>query len=122
MGYWPRRRSGGSPLCRRLPTALLSAVLEKRLGVNLWDQDIYLNVVGGLEVDEPPADLAIIGAILSSFFNKPVAGPTVVFGEVGLGGEIRQTMFSEFAVEGSTDAGLYTRRYAPSRDSAGSPK
>jgi DNA repair protein RadA/Sms len=70
-------------------------VLEKRLGVNLWDQDIYLNVVGGLEVDEPAADLAIVGAILSSLFGKPIASSTVVFGEVGLGGEVRSAMFSD---------------------------
>ena len=88
----------GTP--RRLATgvdpqrlALISAVLEKRLGVNLWDQDIYLNVVGGLEVEEPAADLAIVAAILSSLFNRPLSTSTVVFGEVGLGGEIRPAMF-----------------------------
>src|SRR5436190_9851635 len=81
----------GTP--RRLATgvdpqrlALISAVLEKRLGVSLWDQDIYLNVVGGLEVEEPAADLAIVAAILSSLFNRPLSASTVVFGEVGLGG------------------------------------
>lgn len=88
----------GTP--RRLATgvdpqrlALISAVLEKRLGVNLWDQDIYLNVVGGLEVEEPAADLAIVAAILSSFLGRPISASTVVFGEVGLGGEIRPAMF-----------------------------
>jgi len=88
----------GTP--RRLATgvdpqrlALISAVLEKRLGVNLWDQDIFLNVVGGLEVEEPAADLAIVAAILSSLFNRPLSASTVVFGEVGLGGEIRPAMF-----------------------------
>jgi len=88
----------GTP--RRLATgvdpqrlALISAVLEKRLGVNLWDQDIFLNVVGGLEVVEPAADLAIVAAILSSLFNRPLSASTVVFGEVGLGGEIRPAMF-----------------------------
>jgi len=88
----------GAP--RRLATgvdpqrlALIAAVLEKRLGVNLWDQDIYLNVAGGLEVEEPAADLAIAAAILSSLFNRPVNPSTTVFGEVGLGGEIRPAMF-----------------------------
>jgi DNA repair protein RadA/Sms len=79
--------------------SLLAAVLEKRLGVNLWDQDIYLNVVGGLEVTEPAADLAIVAAILSSLFNKPLASSTVVFGEVGLGGEIRSTMFTDLRLK-----------------------
>jgi DNA repair protein RadA/Sms len=89
----------GTP--RRLATgvdpqrlALLSAVLEKRLGVELWYQDIYLNVVGGLEVEEPAADLAIVSAILSSLFNKPLRPSTIVFGEVGLGGEIRPAIFA----------------------------
>jgi DNA repair protein RadA/Sms len=88
----------GAP--RRLATgvdpqrlALISAVLEKRLGVNLWDQDIHMNVVGGLEVEEPAADLAIAAAILSSLFNRSVNPSTAVFGEVGLGGEIRPAMF-----------------------------
>lgn len=90
----------GTP--RRLATgvdpqrlALIAAVLEKRLGVDLWDQDIYLNVVGGLQVEEPAADLAIAGAILSSLFNKAIAPSTILFGEVGLGGEVRATTFPE---------------------------
>jgi DNA repair protein RadA/Sms len=94
----------GTP--RRLATgvdpqrlALISAVLEKRLGVSLWDQDIYLNVVGGLQVEEPAADLAIAGAILSSLFGKPIAPSTVIFGEVGLGGEVRPAMFTEIRLK-----------------------
>jgi len=87
----------GTP--RRLTTgvdpqrlALIAAVIEKRLGIHLWDQDIYLNVVGGLEIDEPAADLGIAAAILSSFLNRPLPSETVVFGEVGLGGEIRSCL------------------------------
>jgi DNA repair protein RadA/Sms len=94
----------GTP--RRLPTgvdaqrlALIAAVLEKRLGVSLWDQDIYLNVVGGLQVEEPAADLAIVGAILSSLFGKPIAPSTVIFGEVGLGGEVRPAMFADIRLK-----------------------
>jgi len=107
----------GAP--RRLATgvdpqrlALLSAVLEKRLGVNLWDQDIYLNVVGGLEVSEPAADLAIVAAILSSLFNKPLMASTVVFGEIGLGGEIRPTMFTELRLKEALMLG-FTRAVTP---------
>jgi DNA repair protein RadA/Sms len=107
----------GAP--RRLATgvdpqrlALLSAVLEKRLGVDLWDQDIYLNVVGGLEVEEPAADLAIVAAILSSLLNKPLMGSTVVFGEVGLGGEIRPAMFSEMRLKEALMLG-FTRAVTP---------
>jgi DNA repair protein RadA/Sms len=101
----------GTP--RRLATgvdpqrlALISAVLEKRLGVSLWDQDIYLNVVGGLQVDEPAADLAIVGAILSSLFGKPITPSTVIFGEVGLGGEVRSAMFTEIRLKEASVLGF----------------
>jgi DNA repair protein RadA/Sms len=67
--------------------------------VNLWDQDIYLNVVGGLQVEEPAADLAIVSAILSSLFNRAIAPATVIFGEVGLGGEVRPAMFPEIRLK-----------------------
>jgi DNA repair protein RadA/Sms len=107
----------GAP--RRLATgvdpqrlALLAAVLEKRLGVNLWDQDIYLNVVGGLEVVEPAADLAIVSSILSSLLNRPLTGSTVVFGEIGLGGEIRPTMFAELRLKEARMLG-FTRAVVP---------
>jgi DNA repair protein RadA/Sms len=90
----------GTP--RRLATgvdpqrlALICAVLEKRLGVNLWDQDIYLNVVGGLQVEEPAADLAISASILSSLFNRPLASSSLIFGEIGLAGEVRPAMFPD---------------------------
>jgi DNA repair protein RadA/Sms len=79
--------------------ALVAAVLEKRAGVNLWDQDIYLNVAGGLQVDEPAADLAIVAAILSSLFNRAVTASTVIFGEVGLGGEVRPAIFPEIRLK-----------------------
>jgi DNA repair protein RadA/Sms len=112
----------GAP--RRLATgvdpqrlSLLAAVLEKRLGVNLWDQDIYLNVVGGLEVTEPAADLAIVAAILSSLFNKPLVPSTVVFGEIGLGGEIRSTMFTGLRLKEARLLGL-TRAVIPVQTNA----
>src|SRR5438876_1508242 len=101
----------GTP--RRLATvvdpqrlALLSAVLEKRLGVNLWDQDIYLNVVGGLQVEEPAADLAIVAAILSSLYNRPIAASTLIFGEVGLGGEVRAAMFPDIRLKEASVLGF----------------
>jgi DNA repair protein RadA/Sms len=101
----------GAP--RRVPTgvdpqrlALTAAVLEKRLGVNLWDQDIYLNAAGGLHVDEPAADLAIVAAILSSLFNRPLAPSTVVFGEVGLGGEVRSAMFGHMRLKEASVLGF----------------
>jgi DNA repair protein RadA/Sms len=68
---------------------MLVAVLEKRIGYHLGGQDIFLNVVGGLTVDDPAADLAICAAIISSFRNKVIDPHTVFCGEVGLTGEIR---------------------------------
>jgi len=68
---------------------MLIAVLEKRIGYHLGAQDVFLNVVGGLTVDDPAADLAICTAIVSSFKNKAIDPHTVLCGEVGLTGEIR---------------------------------
>jgi DNA repair protein RadA/Sms len=68
---------------------LLVAVLTKRVGLRLFDQDIFVNVVGGLRVSEPAADLAIAVAIASSFKNNPVAADLAIVGEVGLSGELR---------------------------------
>lgn len=69
--------------------SLLVAVMEKKLGLQLMNQDIFVNVTGGVKVDEPAADLAVVSAIASSFFDKAVKGATVVLGEIGLTGEIR---------------------------------
>jgi DNA repair protein RadA/Sms len=68
---------------------LLAAILEKRAGFPLHNQDIYLNVVGGVRIDEPASDLAAACAIISSFRNSPVPHDTVCIGEVGLTGEVR---------------------------------
>jgi DNA repair protein RadA/Sms len=69
--------------------SLLLAVLEKRAGLNLVAEDVFVNVAGGMIVDEPAADLAVVGAVASSIRNRPIRQGTVVFGEVGLAGEIR---------------------------------
>lgn len=68
---------------------MLMAVLEKRLGIMLHDQDGYINVVGGMDVNEPAVDLALVAAIASSFRNKIIPTDFVLFGEVGLTGEVR---------------------------------
>jgi DNA repair protein RadA/Sms len=70
-------------------TSLLIAVLEKRLGFQLAGDDVFVNVAGGLEIDEPAADLGVIAAIASSYRNLPIPPETCVFGEVGLTGEVR---------------------------------
>jgi DNA repair protein RadA/Sms len=69
--------------------ALLIAMLEKRVGFQLLGDDVFVNVAGGLEIDEPAADLGVIAAISSSFKNLPLDPHTAVFGEVGLTGEVR---------------------------------
>ncbi len=69
--------------------SLLLAVLEKRAGLHLVSDDVFVNIAGGMAIDEPAADLAIVAAVASSLRNRPVAPGTAVFGEVGLAGEIR---------------------------------
>lgn len=76
--------------------SLLIAVLEKRLGLNLQDKDIFLNVVGGVKVVDPAADLAVVVALASALLDKPVAFDTVILGEVGLSSEVRSV--SQLAV------------------------
>ncbi len=72
--------------------ALLIAMLEKRVGFHLIGDDVFVNVAGGLEIDEPAADLGVVAAIASSFKNVPLDAQTAVFGEVGLTGEVRGAM------------------------------
>ena len=69
--------------------AMVLAVLEARCGINLSSQDVYLNIAGGLRISEPAADLAVALAVISSLRNKPLPADMVIFGEIGLSGEIR---------------------------------
>jgi DNA repair protein RadA/Sms len=71
--------------------SLLLAVLDKRAGLNLVTDDVYVNVAGGMTIDEPASDLAVLAAVASSLRNRPLLPHTVVFGEVGLAGEVRAT-------------------------------
>jgi len=82
----PRRLAVGMDQSR---VAMLLAVLHRHGGVFMADQDVFINVVGGVKVNETSADLAVILALVSSFRNQPLARDLVVFGEVGLAGEIR---------------------------------
>ncbi len=82
----PRRASEGVDYSR---VVMLIAIIEKKLGLTMQNQDAYLNVVGGLKVSETAADLAIISAVISSIKNKPLNPLCVFIGEVGLSGEIR---------------------------------
>ncbi|MBA4374886.1 MAG: DNA repair protein RadA [Anaerolinea sp.] len=82
----PRRTPNGVDFNRLL---LITAVLTRRLGIRLAEQDVFVNVIGGLQVGEPAADLAIATAIASSMKDIPVKADTVLIGEVGLSGELR---------------------------------
>ncbi len=83
----PRRTPNGIDFNRLL---LVIAVLTRRAGMNLMEQDVFANVIGGLQIDEPAADLAMAAAIASSFRDIPVKADTVLIGEIGLSGELRQ--------------------------------
>lgn len=82
----PRRTANGVDINRLL---LIVAVLTKRVGLRLADQDVFVNVIGGLQIDEPASDLAVAVAITSSVRNRPVAADVALIGEVGLSGELR---------------------------------
>ncbi len=82
----PRRTPNGIDFNRLL---LVTAVLARRLGIRLGDQDVFVNVVGGIQVEEPAADLAVAAAIASSMRDAPVRADTALIGEVGLSGELR---------------------------------
>ncbi len=88
----PRRVTQGMDYNR---LCLLLAVLEKRGGMRFYNQDVYLNVAGGMRVDEPACDLAVVLAIASSFKDKPFLRGAVAVGEIGLAGEIRPVEFME---------------------------
>lgn len=82
----PRRTPNGVDINRLL---LMTAVLTRRVGLHLGEQDVFVNVVGGLRIDEPAADVAVAVAIASSYRDIPVRADTVLVGEVGLSGELR---------------------------------
>ena len=84
---FPRRTANGIDYNR---LTLLMAVIEKRAGINLSNQDAYLNVVGGIKINEPGIDLGIVLSVVSSFKNKPIPNDIVIIGEVGLTGEVRR--------------------------------
>lgn len=108
FGY-PKRTASGFDLNR---LNLLIAVLERRTKLNLSDKDIYINVVGGLKLQDQAADLAICMAIASAAAGRKVADNTVVFGEVGLGGEIRSVIGADKRIGEAKKLG-FTQAIAP---------
>ena len=100
-----RRESNGFDRNR---LSLLLAMLEKRLGLHLLGCDVYVNVAGGLRLDEPAADLTVVAAVISSFRNLALGAKTALFGEVGLAGEIRAVSFAHTRVREAVAMGFET--------------
>jgi len=99
----PRRTTIGVDPNR---VSLLAAVLTKRGGINLSNNDIFINVAGGIRIDEPAIDLGIVATVASSFLNKPIRRNTVVFGEVGLSGEVRGVSQTEARIKEAVKMGF----------------
>jgi len=122
----PRRTGNGVDFNRLL---LVTAVLSKRLGLSLSAQDVFVNVIGGLRIGEPAADLAIAAAITSSFRNVPVAAEAALIGEIGLSGELRSVSQLALRLHEAAKLGfaraivprhaLRRRRAQPDRSGAG---
>jgi DNA repair protein RadA/Sms len=105
----PRRTCIGVDFNR---VSLLLAVLEKRVGMHLMGMDVFVNIVGGLKIDEPAIDLGVIAAVASSFREKAINAQTVVMGEVGLAGEVRAISQAEARIKDAAKLG-FTRCVLP---------
>jgi DNA repair protein RadA/Sms len=114
----PRRTAIGVDAGR---VALLLAVLEKRLGMRLYDQDVFLNVAGGLAIDEPAADLAVVAAVASSVQGRPLPADMAMWGEVGLTGEVRSVGRAEVRMREAVREG-YARCVVPASNVQGLPR
>lgn len=99
----PRRTAAGTDYNR---VNLLMAVLEKRLGFHMGEFDAYVNVAGGIKINEPALDLGIVMAIISSYRDLPIDEKTIVFGEVGLSGEVRAVNMAERRVAEAVKLGF----------------
>ncbi len=102
FGY-ARRRSQGFDFNRM---SLLVAVLEKRIGLHLGNEDIFINVVGGIKIEDPAADLGVSLAIASAFQDRPVLEDSLILGEVGLTGEIRSVLHADLRISEAEKLGF----------------
>lgn len=110
----PKRVANGVELSR---VSLLLAVMEKRLGMHLSGQDVYVNVVGGMQIDEPAIDLGIVAAVTSSLREVAIEPGLLVLGEVGLGGEVRAVNQAELRIREAAKMG-FKRCLLPERNLA----
>lgn len=101
---YPRRTANGVDYNR---LNLLTAIVERRLGIDLSKYDAYVNIAGGLKISEPSTDLAIVMALISSWRNIPVPDDVMIFGEVGLSGEVRAVSSAEQRMEEAARLGFH---------------
>ncbi|MEM7827943.1 MAG: DNA repair protein RadA, partial [Candidatus Aenigmatarchaeota archaeon] len=99
----PRRTTIGIDPNR---VSLIVAVLERKAGFPLFQHDVFIKITGGVKIDEPAVDLGIVGAAASSFLDKPIPADTVVFGEIGLAGEIRGVIRGEMRIKEASKMGF----------------
>lgn len=99
----PRRTTIGIDPNR---VSLIVAVLERKAGFPLFQHDVFIKITGGVKIDEPAVDLGIVGAAASSFLDKPIPADTVVFGEIGLAGEIRGVIRGEMRIREASKMGF----------------
>jgi len=114
----PRRMTNGVDNSR---AAMLIAVLEKRAGWHFGNMDTYINVIGGLKLDEPSTDLSVAMALVSGLKDTPLPDDALAFGEIGLGGELRAVGHSEQRVREAARLG-FTRCIIPKQNFARLPK
>ena len=101
----PRRTAVGMDYNR---VNLLMAVIEKRMGLMMGDQDAYINIAGGMKINEPALDLGVVLAIISSYKNKPLSDSIIAFGEVGLSGEVRAVSMARQRINEALKMGIKT--------------
>ena len=101
--------------------AMVLAVLETRCGLTFGTSDVYLNVAGGLRIGEPAADLAVAAALISSLTDRPAPSASVIFGEIGLSGEVRAVGQTEARLKEAAKLG-FARALCPRRRRAAAAK
>jgi DNA repair protein RadA/Sms len=109
-GWTPARRASIGVDVQRL--AILIAVLEKKLGFHFPQLDVFVNVPGGVRLTEPAVDLAVTTALMSSYLDRPIPGDVVVWGEVGLAGEVRGVTHTDVRLGEARKLG-FTRALLP---------
>jgi DNA repair protein RadA/Sms len=101
----PVRRTSGFDASR---LQMLLAIISKRAGLKIYDQVVFVNVVGGMKITEHAADLAVAAAVMSALENKPLPSDAVIIGELGLGGEVRSVPFLERRLKEAERLGMKT--------------